>query len=227
MGRHERTVQGEVISAHCLSKAARNSSEKSCKIQYSAACAYLQGVSSPLAGQMLFRSIMFGSFAQIKTWLATNKDGSTRQLTNADFYKVSTRPLHALQHIHSHSACQRSFNIVGHVEQAGAATGLIAAFVEGPIDFYKSQIQVQIIRSRADPNYKRKAAHCNTSTLHFPAIMHIYQWTAVVSIFLTSLFLSFLSPSHVLVGITCLPVQHHQGDSANVSLALQILYIHL
>lgn len=32
---------------------------------------------------------MFGSFAQIKTWMATNKDGSTRQLTNADFYKVS------------------------------------------------------------------------------------------------------------------------------------------
>lgn len=39
---------------------------------------------------MLFRSIMFGSFAQIKTWLATNKDGSTRQLKYADFYKVTT-----------------------------------------------------------------------------------------------------------------------------------------
>ena len=42
--------------------------------------------------------------------------------------------------------------------QAGAVTGTIAAFVEGPIDFYKSQIQVQIIRSRADPNYKRTHA---------------------------------------------------------------------
>ena len=42
--------------------------------------------------------------------------------------------------------------------QAGAVTGTIAAFVEGPIDFYKSQIQVQIIRSRADPNYKRRRA---------------------------------------------------------------------
>ena len=50
---------------------------------------HLQGVTSPLAGQMLFRSVMFGAFAQIKTWMATNKDGSTRQLTNADFYKVS------------------------------------------------------------------------------------------------------------------------------------------
>ena len=33
-------------------------------------------------------------------------------------------------------------------------TGLLAAFTESPIDFYKSQIQVQIIRSQSDPNYK-------------------------------------------------------------------------
>lgn len=39
--------------------------------------------------------------------------------------------------------------------QAGAMTGFVAAFTEAPIDFYKSQIQVQIIRSKADPNYKR------------------------------------------------------------------------
>lgn len=44
--------------------------------------------------------------------------------------------------------------------QAGAVTGGIAAFVEGPIDFYKSQIQVQIIRARADPKYKRTSAEC-------------------------------------------------------------------
>lgn len=93
-------------------------------VQWEGLTGLYKGVTSPLAGQMLFRSIMFGAFAQIKTWLATNKDGSTRPLRNIDFYK------------------------------AGAATGLIAAFVEGPIDFYKSQIQVQIIRSRADPNYK-------------------------------------------------------------------------
>ena len=42
--------------------------------------------------------------------------------------------------------------------QAGAITGGVAAFAEGPIDFYKSQIQVQIIRSKSDPNYKREAA---------------------------------------------------------------------
>ena len=33
-------------------------------------------------------------------------------------------------------------------------TGFVASFTEAPIDFYKSQIQVQIIRSRADPTYK-------------------------------------------------------------------------
>ena len=37
-------------------------------------------------------------------------------------------------------------------------TGFIAAFTESPIDFYKSQIQVQIIRSQSDPNYKREPA---------------------------------------------------------------------
>ena len=34
-------------------------------------------------------------------------------------------------------------------------TGFVAAFTEGPIDFYKSQVQVQIIRTQSDPNYKR------------------------------------------------------------------------
>lgn len=39
--------------------------------------------------------------------------------------------------------------------QAGAITGGAAAFTEGPVDFYKSQIQVQIIRSKSIPDYKR------------------------------------------------------------------------
>ncbi len=47
-----------------------------------------QGVTSPLAGQMLFRSVMFGAFGQTKTWLATRTDGTLRPLTNADYYKV-------------------------------------------------------------------------------------------------------------------------------------------
>lgn len=38
--------------------------------------------------------------------------------------------------------------------QAGALTGLVASLTEAPIDFYKSQLQVQTIRMRSDPNYK-------------------------------------------------------------------------
>ena len=47
--------------------------------------------------------------------------------------------------------------VVHHGVQAGAITGFVSAFAEGPIDFFKSQIQVQIIRSKSDPNYKRRA----------------------------------------------------------------------
>jgi len=73
---------------------------------------------------MFFRASLFTAFGSSKRWLGTNADGTPRQLTTADFYK------------------------------AGAMTGFVAAFTEGPIDFYKSQIQVQIIKSKADPNYK-------------------------------------------------------------------------
>lgn len=45
--------------------------------------------------------------------------------------------------------------VMHHGVQAGAITGFVSAFAEGPIDFFKSQIQVQIIRSKSDPNYKR------------------------------------------------------------------------
>lgn len=83
-----------------------------------------KGVSSPLAGQMFFRASLFSAFGASKRWLGTNADGTTRELSNADFFK------------------------------AGFMTGAVAAFTEAPIDFYKSQIQVQIIRSKSDPNYK-------------------------------------------------------------------------
>jgi solute carrier family 25 carnitine/acylcarnitine transporter 20/29 len=73
---------------------------------------------------MFFRASLFGAFGESKRWLATQADGSLRPLVPIDYYK------------------------------AGAITGFIAAFTEGPIDFYKSQIQVQIIKSRSDPNYK-------------------------------------------------------------------------
>lgn len=83
-----------------------------------------KGVTSPLAGQMFFRATLFSAFGASKRWLGTNADGSTRALETLDFFK------------------------------AGFITGAAAAFTEAPIDFYKSQIQVQILRSRADPTYK-------------------------------------------------------------------------
>ena len=50
---------------------------------------------------------------------------------------------------------QRLMPDCGVLCQAGAITGFLAAFTEGPIDFYKSQAQYQIIRSKSDPKYKR------------------------------------------------------------------------
>lgn len=47
-----------------------------------------QGVTSPLAGQMLFRASLFGAFGESKRWLAKNPDGTSRALRPADFYKV-------------------------------------------------------------------------------------------------------------------------------------------
>lgn len=69
-----------------------------------------KGVSAPLAGQMFFRASLFSALGGAKRWLGTNADGTTRPLTNLDFYK------------------------------AGAIAGGAAAFTEGPIDFYKSQV---------------------------------------------------------------------------------------
>ena len=48
----------------------------------------MQGVASPLAGQMFFRASMFMAYGAVKRFLAENGDGSTRELTTADFYKV-------------------------------------------------------------------------------------------------------------------------------------------
>eukprot|EP00873_Tetraselmis_striata_P021648 jgi/Tetstr1/441912/TSEL_030120.t1 len=93
-------------------------------VQWEGVPGLYKGVMSPLAGQMFFRATLFGSFGGSKRWLSTNADGTTRPLATLDFYK------------------------------AGAMTGAIAAFTEGPIDFYKSQIQYQIIKSKTDPAYK-------------------------------------------------------------------------
>ena len=52
----------------------------------------------------------------------------------------------------------------------------MSAFVEGPIDFFKSQIQVQIIRSRSDPNYKRRLL---VPALHTQQGLVLYERDAV------------------------------------------------
>jgi hypothetical protein len=98
---------------------------------------FVQGVASPLAGQMFFRASLFSAFGASKRWLGTNADGSTRALTDIDFFK------------------------------AGFITGAVAAFFEGPIDFYKSQIQVQIIRAKSDPNYKGECFRPLCIFVHF------------------------------------------------------------
>ncbi len=71
--------------------------------------------------------------------------------------------------------------------QAGAITGFVSAFAEGPIDFFKSQIQVQIIRSKSDPNYKRAtspSAFCETFCATYPLTatftVAIYRSAAII-----------------------------------------------
>eukprot|EP00892_Ulva_mutabilis_P002063 jgi/Ulvmu1/11858/UM081_0016.1 len=93
-------------------------------IQWEGVTGLYKGVAAPLAGQMFFRATLFSALGSSKRWLSTDSDGNRRQLTMLDCYK------------------------------AGAMAGGAAAFFEGPIDFYKSQVQVQIIRSKADPSYK-------------------------------------------------------------------------
>jgi len=83
-----------------------------------------KGVTSPLVGQMFFRASMFSAFGASKRWLADRRGGEASSLTTADFFA------------------------------AGAMTGFAAAFTESPIDFFKSQIQYQILREKADPAFR-------------------------------------------------------------------------
>lgn len=107
-----------------------------------------KGVTSPLAGQMFFRATLFSAFGASKRWLATNPDGSTRTLSTADYYK------------------------------AGFITGAAAAFTESPIDFYKSQIQVQMVRAKSDPAYKppyTSVSECVKATLRTSGVRGPFQ----------------------------------------------------
>jgi solute carrier family 25 (mitochondrial carnitine/acylcarnitine transporter), member 20/29 len=93
-------------------------------VQWEGFAGLYKGVTSPLAGQMFFRASLFSAFGSSKRYLATNPDGTQRALTTRDVFL------------------------------AGAVTGAAIAFTESPIDFFKSQLQIQIIRSKMDPNYK-------------------------------------------------------------------------
>lgn len=66
--------------------------------------------------------------------------------------------------------------------KAGAMTGFVAAFAEGPIDFYKSQIQVQAVRARADPAYVppyTTVSQCVAATLRASGLRGPFQGLGV------------------------------------------------
>lgn len=81
-------------------------------LQWEGVTGLYKGVAAPLAGQMFFRATLFSALGSSKRWLSTDADGNRRGLTMLDCYK------------------------------AGAMAGGAAAFFEGPIDFYKSQVHM-------------------------------------------------------------------------------------
>lgn len=80
-------------------------------MQWEGVTGLYKGVAAPLAGQMFFRATLFSALGSSKRWLSTDAEGNRRDLTMLDCYK------------------------------AGAMAGGAAAFFEGPIDFYKSQVR--------------------------------------------------------------------------------------
>jgi solute carrier family 25 (mitochondrial carnitine/acylcarnitine transporter), member 20/29 len=83
-------------------------------VQWEGFAGLYKGVAAPLAGQMFFRSALFSAHGGAKRWLSTESDGTRRPLSTLDCYK------------------------------AGAMAGGAAAFFEGPIDFYKSQVTLSM-----------------------------------------------------------------------------------
>jgi len=86
-----------------------------------------KGVGSPLVGQMIFRSTLFASYYQSTSWMA----GQARRDTGERL------------HWQEYFLC-------------GAITGGVAACVETPIDLFKTQMQVEILRSKSgsSPRYR-------------------------------------------------------------------------
>lgn len=62
---------------------------------------------TPAPPQMFFRATLFSAFGASKRWLATNPDGTTRQLSSADFFKVLAWPLKCVcTHVCTHVPCK-------------------------------------------------------------------------------------------------------------------------
>ena len=88
-------------------------------IKWEGFAGFYKGFVSPLWGNMLFNSVQFLTYGQMKEAI-----GHGRILSLPETFL------------------------------AGACTGVAVAFVECPMDLFKSQVQVQIIRSKANPEYK-------------------------------------------------------------------------
>ncbi|KAL6058865.1 Mitochondrial carrier [Balamuthia mandrillaris] len=81
-----------------------------------------KGVGSPIVGQMFFRAVLFSSYGQSKALLT-------------DWHQAQSP---AATPLPPHLCFV-----------AGTLTGVAASFVEGPIDLFKSQVQVQILREKS------------------------------------------------------------------------------
>lgn len=119
-----------------------------------------KGVASPLVGQMFFRASLFSAFGFAKRGIAESKvcqhggHGAangvmcSNALTGPTLTRTKSHLSRAWQGVEVTKLEMSDFY------KAGAITGFVAAFTESPIDFFKSQIQVQIIRARSNPEYK-------------------------------------------------------------------------
>ena len=107
-----------------------------------------KGVGSPLVGQMFFRAIMFSSFGQ--------SVNAMKKLSGTQDGQVMTIPYYFA---------------------AGAITGGIAALVESPIDFFKSQVQVEVIRTRSTgkPALYKNVFHCAREITAARGVQGAYQ----------------------------------------------------
>eukprot|EP00894_Picocystis_sp_ML_P002436 jgi/Pico_ML_1/52953/g3584.t1 len=92
-----------------------------------------------------FKDVLAGTTGGIAVTLVGHPFDTLKMLFRATLFGAYGK---AKEYLQAHNGGSLS---VSDYYKAGAMTGFAAAFTEGPIDFYKSQIQVQIVRSKADP----------------------------------------------------------------------------